>query len=50
MENNIQKSQNRGDGGDLYLYVERIKWMDENGIRGWNTTNYLARYPLIILP
>lgn len=32
------------------LYVERIKWMDENGIRGWNTTNYLARYPLIILP
>ncbi len=28
------------------LYVRRVRWMDEKGIKGWNTTNYLERYPL----
>ncbi|MBU5480236.1 GNAT family N-acetyltransferase [Blautia sp. MSJ-19] len=28
------------------LYEERLKWMDEGGIRQWNTTDYLEVYPL----
>lgn len=28
------------------LYVKRVRWMDEQGIRGWNTTGYLERYPV----
>ena len=30
----------------LQIICERIAWMDEVGIRSWNTTNYLERYPL----
>ena len=25
--------------------LERIRWMDAQGIKSWNTTNYAARYP-----
>ena len=28
------------------LYVQRIAWMDAQGICQWNKTNYLGRYPL----
>lgn len=28
------------------LVKRRIQWMDENGLHGWNTTDYAARYPL----
>ena len=28
------------------LYVERVRWMDENNINQWNTTGYLERYPV----
>ena len=28
------------------LYVTRVNWMNDREIRGWNTTNYLARYPM----
>ena len=28
------------------LIRARIAWMDEQGMRSWNTTNYLQRYPL----
>ena len=28
------------------LYVERVRWMDEHGIRQWNITRYLEVYPL----
>lgn len=28
------------------LYIDRVKWMDEQKLSGWNTTNYLARYPI----
>lgn len=28
------------------LYVQRIHWMNEQGIRQWNITRYLDRYPL----
>lgn len=27
------------------LYGKRIRWMDENGVRQWNATDYLAVYP-----
>ena len=27
------------------LYKKRIRWMDENGVRQWNATDYLAIYP-----
>ena len=27
------------------LYQKRIRWMDEKGIRQWNTTGYLESYP-----
>lgn len=27
------------------LYVERVHWMNERGIIGWNTTDYLQIYP-----
>lgn len=28
------------------LYAERVRWMNKHGIRQWNTTGYLERYPL----
>ena len=28
------------------LYEKRIQWMDHTGIQQWNTTNYLAVYPV----
>ena len=28
------------------LYQKRIRWMDEKGIRQWNTTGYLKAYPV----
>lgn len=28
------------------LYEKRVKWMDECGIRQWNTTDYLNVYPI----
>lgn len=28
------------------IYAGRVRWMDEQGIEGWNTTRYLERYPL----
>lgn len=28
------------------LYVQRIRWMDEHGIRQWNVTDYMGRYPV----
>ena len=28
------------------LYEKRIQWMDHTGIQQWNTTNYLAVYPI----
>lgn len=28
------------------LYESRIKWMDNNGIKQWNTTDYLNAYPI----
>ncbi|MCC2779695.1 GNAT family N-acetyltransferase [Parabacteroides distasonis] len=28
------------------IYVERVRWMDANGIRQWNVTGYLERYPI----
>lgn len=28
------------------LYEKRVKWMDECGIRQWNTTDYLNVYPM----
>ena len=27
------------------LYADRIQWMNENGIRQWNMTDYLQAYP-----
>lgn len=27
------------------LYVKRIEWMEENGIKAWNVRNYLETYP-----
>lgn len=27
------------------LYVRRVRWMDEVGIRQWNRTDYLSAYP-----
>ena len=29
-----------------HLIEQRIHWMDENGISGWNKTDYLHYYPL----
>lgn len=32
---------------DAFIIVlERIRWMDENGIRQWNVTDYTTAYPL----
>ena len=28
------------------MVVARVDWMNEQGLRSWNTTNYLQRYPL----
>ncbi len=28
------------------LYEERIRWMDEHGVRQWNVTGYLEMYPI----
>ncbi|MGP1437979.1 MAG: GNAT family N-acetyltransferase [Treponema sp.] len=28
------------------MIVERVKWMDKQGIKQWNVTNYLERYPI----
>lgn len=28
------------------LILARIQWMDEQGIKSWNTTNYIERYPI----
>ncbi len=30
----------------LALVQQRIDWMNENGLHGWNRTDYTARYPL----
>ena len=27
------------------LYEKRVRWMDENGVRQWNVTDYLTVYP-----
>ena len=27
------------------LYEKRVRWMDEQGIRQWNVTDYLNVYP-----
>ena len=32
--------------GIFQLYVNRVKWMDSKGLRQWNVTDYLSRYPL----
>ena len=28
------------------LYERRVRWMDDHGVRQWNTTGYLDRYPI----
>ncbi len=28
------------------LIIDRIDWMNEIGLQGWNTTGYLERYPI----
>ena len=28
------------------MILARIKWMDEQGIKSWNTTNYVERFPI----
>ena len=28
------------------MILSRIQWMDEQGIKSWNTTNYVDRYPI----
>ena len=28
------------------LIIKRVDWMNAHGLRSWNTTNYLERYPL----
>ena len=28
------------------LILARIQWMNEQGIKSWNTTNYIERYPI----
>ena len=28
------------------LIAQRIRWMDEKGLHGWNSTNYLSIFPL----
>lgn len=30
----------------VQLIAERIRWMDEKGLRGWNCTHYLDIFPL----
>lgn len=45
MEYVIEKAK-AGDIGEIFsLYEARVKWMDDKGIRQWNTTAYLEAYP-----
>ncbi len=35
------------DVQDIFqLYVNRVQWMDKKGLRQWNATGYLSRYPM----
>ncbi len=43
----IFQSAKQEDVNDIFqLYVDRIKWMDMKGLRQWNVTDYLSRYPI----
>ena len=42
----IQQAQPADAAAVLELIKARIRWMDEQGIRQWNTTGYLEAYGL----
>jgi ribosomal protein S18 acetylase RimI-like enzyme len=46
MENHVFIKGLIKDVEEIYLLIKkRINWMDDNGIKQWNKTNYLSSYP-----
>ncbi len=47
MQQYVLKQLTKKDAPGMFdLIVQRIRWMDENGIRQWNVTHYDKAYPL----